>query len=414
MRDLGNNQFEITNKKTGAKKVVSGNDLPKYGLSKPTSNTSFGSKVQQGIYNIPIIGDIAEVVGASSQGLASAIKTPSLQKQTMADQEKARQLAIQARDESDPNKKKMMLDELRALSQGAGERASKYSESVDSMMPTWAKGKESPTTAGEKISAYGVPSARAGLAAGELAMLLFGVPKIGPEGNGFLKSLERIGAKTVAGSTLGGAQGFVTGDDKTLEERVESAEGGAKIGAILSFIGSAGGETINYLKSLNKTKAASSVVKKTGELVDKYGPKSNIIKKVDALASADPSVFNSDEAKELLKKEIMSKYTGKTQEALLKRLIAEPSGQTWTMEQIVNFKRNVPFNAMAKTSEKVFNNIKKRILSQLIHNANPTIGELDAIYSALSNKGVSKIIKRIAGWTAAGVGLKLGFGGGQR
>lgn len=413
MRQVGENQFEIVNKKTGAKKIVSGEDLGKYGLTKPNeSESSLGAKVQQGIYKIPIIGDIAQVIGASTGGIAAAIKTPQVEKQTMADQEKARQLAIAARIELDPDKKKELLDRSRALSQGAGERASKYSETVDSVLPAWAKNKESPTknNVKEMLTAYGIPSARAGLAAGELMMLLGGgVPKMGPQGAGFLKSLGRIGIKTAAGSALGGTQGFLADDDKTTEERLANAKTGAEIGAVLSFIGSAGGETINALKNLNKTKVVADTINKTGEISKKFSAKTRIADKVTSLASKDTSVFNSSELKKQMEEQIMKNYTGQTQKNLLKKLAEEPEAQQWTMDKIISVKRNVPFNAMAKTSEKVFNNIKKRVLSTAIHTANPTIGDLDAIYSTLSNKALGKFIKKLGTGVVIGAGAKLGL-----
>lgn len=375
-------------------------------------DSSLGAKVQQGIYKIPIIGDIAQVVGATTGGIAAAIKTPQVEKQTMADQNKARELAIAARIELDPQRKKELLDRSKALSQGAGERASKYSETVDSVLPEWAKNKESPTknNVKEMLTAYGIPSARAGLAAGELMMLLGGgVPKIGPKGTGILPSLGRIGTKTAAGSALGGTQGFLADDNKTTEERLDSAKTGAEIGGILSLIGSTSGETINALKNLNKTKTLADTINKTGEISKKFNPKYQIAEKVTNLASKDPSVFNSSELKKQMEEQIMKNYTGQTQKNLLKKLAEEPEGQEWAMDKIIDIKRNVPFNAMAKTSEKVFNNIKKRILSNAIHAANPTIGDLDAIYSTLSNKSISKFIKKLGTGAVIGVGAKLGL-----
>lgn len=384
---------------------------PQYKDMVDGNETSLGSKIQQGFYKIPVLGDIAQVIGASTGGLAAAIKTPQIQKQTMANQEKSRQLAIAARSELDPETKKKMLDESRRLSQEAGERASEYSKTVDSVMPEWSKNKESPTknNVKEMLTAYGVPSARAGLAAGELVMLFGGgVPKMGPQGAGALKALGRIGVKTAAGSTLGAAQGFTSGDNKTIEERVESAKTGAEIGGILSFLGSAGGEAINGIKNVNKTKLASDLARKVTNTKDKISLTKSVSSKIDELmTSPDAPKVNYDLVKSKVESRAMT-LSGKTRDAVLSNLDAEPNGFL-TLKDAIDKKRGAGFSINASGSTAKFNELMREELAKELHNVSPQLENLDNLYHVIKSAQKSKFVKKAITGIILGSGTKVGW-----
>lgn len=225
---------------------------------------STGAKFLDTVAKVPIIGDISEVVRGVGAGIATKIKNPQIEKETMAMQERSRQLALAARKELDPSTKKSMLDESRSLSREAGKKANDFNETVQQSMPEFAKGNKespasmkmfnSPSEIGSQIKAYGIPSLKAGIAVGDLMTLGLlgptgGLPKLGPQGSGIMKAIGRIGTKTAVGTGEGAVRGYLQGENKTQEERVESSKTGATIGGVAGLLFGTGEEVVSGVKN---------------------------------------------------------------------------------------------------------------------------------------------------------------------
>lgn len=315
MIDLGNGQYQITNKTTGEKKVVTAADLPKYGIivkssTTPTTSqtpkeTTFGEKLR----NVPLIGNTLSTLSTIASGQLGKAGTDAMEKVTMDKQNKARELAIAARNEMDPNTKKEMLAESKRLSQEASSEMEKFANLVKGGMIDYGT-TESPTSIGDYAKTYG----RQGLATGvELGTL------ISPAVTGITGAATsfggKVGSAALAGGVTGGLYGATKDVNATAGERLTSGLTGAVAGAAIAGSVSAASQGIQAL-------AKSPTFKK---LVGSKGTDKVKLKKAWAdLAkeSTENKNFDSNQFLDDLKT-ASNKYSGKEKETFLKYIEKE-------------------------------------------------------------------------------------------
>ena len=218
----------------------------------------------QKLGGVPLIGQTLQNITSIGTGLGSAISTPILEKQTGEAQREALKLARLAQTETDPIRKQDLLQRSRDLSQGAGEKATRYAETVRSGVGDFAD-RESPTNLGGSIRAYAPAGMRSGVEIGT-----FVAPAIKGAGlTGITKPIEALTGKAlgrivgsgITGATIGGTSGFWEGDEKSIIDRVESglesgATGFAVGGVLQTGIEALGGigNLVNKLSSKAKQK----------------------------------------------------------------------------------------------------------------------------------------------------------------
>lgn len=207
MRDLGGGRYEITNKRTGEKKVVSANELSQYGLSAPQPKQSLLEKVSSFLFPTATKTGKMSVAGLTYGGKTFGGARESVQTAL----EQSTQMAKRAMQETDPEKKKKLLEMSRQSDfavQGLTPQLTQTEEQYG-MKP------------GEDINYL-----RQGLGTGaEIGAWL--MPGVGPKGTGIKKAVARgaltgLGSGTlfglsqqegnmIANAAKGGVTGFVAG-----------------------------------------------------------------------------------------------------------------------------------------------------------------------------------------------------------
>lgn len=377
-------RIEVRNNKTGKTRWISEDEAKKMGIQIPE-----GAKPKEGI--LPFLKSAAEAtgipkslanVGAAITGVAGGLATKELDSRQKGLAEQTSGLYQQFLKETDPIKKAEIKRQMDMTHKGieqvgreglGAEQASQasmglreytgttgsFQQGVGSGLGTlWQGGKE-----GTKAILTGV-----------------GLNKMGT------MSTPAI-LKTVAGTTAtSGALSKFTGG--SFSEGAGAGFGGAP--AVVA--------TADILQ-----KVAKAGIKKTATATKKMGEKLNIPSKIadktTKLASESKHQVDwGTEVKENLWKKIES-YTGADKEKLIKLLEKEPDGLK-SMTDTLNIKRNIPWDPNAKTLAKVFYNMKRDVLREIIQLKEPKIAELDAVYSMLQN--VPKSVVKLLPWAAGG------------
>lgn len=381
---------EQVNAKTGAKRWVA--------VQGPQQNSADKLK------NIPLIGNTLSNLSSIAKGAVGEKLTTGLSDMASGAQKKSYDLAKQAQQTTDPTLKKQLLDESRRISQTTGEAMSKYTGNITGGIATFGDNKE-PTNPLESIKTYGPSSVRSGA---EVGMLL--APGTSGIKTAATKPIGQILTAGAAGGTTSGIAGLAEGDDKTILERLKKGGTDAIIGTLVSAGLAAAGQGVKAVMG-NKTKIATSVANKTSDTADKLNVFKKVSNKATKLAETSKNKISQDTFQTNMLKEAEN-LTGQDKINFLKRLAKEPAGGEWNVLDALNIKRKVPFSATSKTSEKVFNNVKKRVLGNLLHEVEPQLADLDAIYELgkKSSKPVSKWLSNLIKLAVAGGAFGTGAG----
>ncbi len=289
MRYLGNNQYEIRNKTTGEIRVVSGKELLQYGLSAPKEQAApkFLERISSFLFPTATKTGKMSVAGLTYGGKTFGRARESTQQAL----EQSTQMARRAAQETDPEKKKRLLQMSR-------ETDFSLSDLTPTLAPTEERFGMKPGEEPDYV--------RQGLGTGaEIGAWL--MPTVGPKGAGIKKAAARgaltgAGAGTlfglsqqegniVANAARGGVAGFVTGGvlGGVTEAVISTARAMfKKFPVVLRQIGLGGKEAPEFaektLKGLSPDEVAALGTKKYKKIPANYKKMGDWSQKVEAQA----------------------------------------------------------------------------------------------------------------------------------
>lgn len=373
MRQIGPNQFEITNKKTGQTKVVKGEELSSYGLSKPSTDKKGGWIPVAG----GIIGGAAGLIGGPvGAGLGAAAGTMG-------------GTVIRSALYGNQNKE-----------QGDFTGNTKY-------------GFPELSQQGRKNQAMEVVNATKDAAiAGATTYVGAKIPVMGPNGKTFMSTVGRIGTKTAAGAGAGAVAGFGQGDlqDTSLQERTSNAKTGAIIGGVSSGLVGTGQEAVNAIKNINKTQAGINLAKSLEKVKDKVSTDKKIWNMIVKEAGKSNEKISNADVVNLIKERAKTDFgaSGKDYKKILSMLADEDISRIYSAEEAAKIGARLPFSVKTGPLNNWFRNTKKDVIGNLLPDS---VSDLKKLYSLNKQlkKPVGWLIKKIAAGSAIGTAGAVGY-----
>jgi hypothetical protein len=350
--------IEVKNTATGEVKWIDDGQASAMGID--TSGFQQAPKTwSQKLQDLPLIGNTLGTLISSSTGLGSAIATPLLEKQTGRQQQEALKLARLAQTETDPAVKADLLQRSRDLSQGAGEKATRYADTVRSGVGYFAD-KESPTGFGEKMGAYGPQALRTGVEVGTL--LMPGVTSIA--GKLPTTALGRIALPATTVGTTSALSGFAKGDDKQLDERIVKAFEDGSLGVLLGGAFGVGKEAVKWTAGGG-----------FGKLADKLNLPKKWLGEVEKISKEVKPKIDVDKLK-LDMIDDAEKLPSGIRENVIKRIETEEI-PTETLWDLILKKRGAGYAPNLRSSQFKYNEILRKNLRDVIHTTSQSVAGLD-------------------------------------
>jgi hypothetical protein len=398
-------EYEVVDKQ-GNKRWISEQEAISKGLIKEPKKDTLLQKVNKTW--------LGSVIGTPATIGSSVMTTPTLSvldKKNKASLDKARELTAMAKNELDANKRKELLNEARSIMETSGQRTEKSVNALNQGNVYSGLNRETPNTFKEQLNTYAPQGAKTASDIMDLILLGGGY---GASGN----SLKKI----LSSGAIGASRGAIsqTGSKPTGELSDVNAgdvAGSAALQGLLGMLFTAGAEGVKGTKRIMSNKVES--LAKTKDTLDnvsnKYNPLRVISNKVkEEVGSGKVGKVDMKSVNKLIQEEIKRSTTGDKQAKLLK-LLSKESNLPKSFEKFVNTKQKLSFKeGNVNQINAIFDNIKKQVYAERIHQMSPRIGDLDKAYSLLKNissknkKGIFSLFKILGTGLAGGaIGANL-------